>query len=578
MTSMSTHDLTISTHFVPGLVALSVFVAALAGYIALDLIQRSATARTNVRRILIGVGGVTMGLGIWSMHFIGMLSLHMSMPASYDVGLVALSMLAAILGSVVALTIVARARARILDLFTAATFMALAIAAMHYLGMASMEMQATISWNLPLVVLSVLIGFAASFFALWLVMMIGRERFQLSVRVRLGAATLLGVGVAGLHYTGMLAATFHATRMSAEAAGASAIGSGWIIALLVVGAGIMLAVVIGGAAADRRRADLATDLWRVAAIARELGHKEGARERACAAAVEVTGADFAALLERGEDGREAVTGTAGDLRGSQYEREPTGSAHDLTPLTADPVLVALGDHPGRDFSADLEGRPAGRLGVDAVLGTTLMRDGHPAGVLVLTWKGHDHDLGERTRSLLDLLISEAAIAIDREDLIARLDYMARRDALTGLANRRTLQHELERAITRAEAAGEPLSLVMLDVDKFKEHNDLHGHQAGDRVLKTAAGSWSQLLGPGDTLARYGGDEFIAILPGTGLPDALKLAERMRTAVGSGVTASVGVAEWDGSQSGARLISAADAALYDAKRAGRDQAFGLEPRL
>lgn len=125
---------------------------------------------------------------------------------------------------------------------------------------------------------------------------------------------------------------------------------------------------------------------------------------------------------------------------------------------------------------------------------------------------------------------------------------------------------------------EPLSLVILDVDKFKEHNDGHGHQAGDRVLKTAAGSWAQLLQAGHTLARYGGDEFIAILPRTRLAEALKLAERLRAATGSGVTASVGVAEWVGSQSGARLISAADTALYDAKRAGRDQSFGLGPRL
>jgi diguanylate cyclase (GGDEF)-like protein len=574
---MSMPDVTISTHFVPGLVALSVFVAALAGYIALDLVQRSTTAPAHARRILIGAGGVTMGLGIWSMHFIGMLSLQMSMPASYDPVLVALSMLAAILGSGVALGLVARARARVLDLFAAATFMALAIAAMHYLGMASMEMTATIKWNLPLVVLSVMIGFGASLFALWLVMKIGQERLHLGVRVRLAAAVILGFGVAGLHYTGMIAANFQATRMAADGAGGSAIGSGWIVALLVVGAVVMLAVLIAGAAIDQRRAALATDLWHVARLAGDLGHKEGARDRACAAVTEVAGADFAALLERDEDGRPAVTATAGDPRGRSLDGAAAERDRDLTPLTADPALAALAEEPGRLFSAELGERPVARLGVDAVLGMTLIRDGRPVGVLVLTWKGRHRDLDERTRSLLDMLVSEAAIAIDREDLIARLDYMARRDALTGLANRRTLQHELERAITRARAAGEPLSLVMLDLDKFKQHNDRHGHQAGDRLLKTAAGSWSQLLGADDTLARYGGDEFIAILPGTRLADARALAERLRTAAGSGVTASVGIAEWDRSQSGSRLISAADSALYDAKRARGDQSFGLERR-
>jgi diguanylate cyclase (GGDEF)-like protein len=575
---MSMHDVTIPTHFDPGLVALSVFVAALAGYIALDLVQRSTIAAPRARRTLIGAGGLTMGMGIWSMHFIGMLSLKMGMPASYDPALVVLSLLAAILGSGGALALVARPRSGRPALFTAASFMALAIAAMHYIGMASMRMDAVITWNLPLVALSVAIGFGASLFALWLVMLIGHDRLHLGAPLRFAAAVILGFGVAGLHYTGMLAAGFHPTSIAAAAAGGSTVGSGWIVALLVAGTAVMLAVLIAGAAVDQRRADFATDLWHVADLARGLGHNEGARGRTCAAVTKATGADFAALLERDADGRTAVTATAGDPLGRTRGEDAPELELDLTPLTVDPALTALIEKPGQAFSADLGDRPVARLGVGAVLGKSLIRDGRAVGVLVLAWRERHRDLDERDRFLLDLLASEAAIAIDREDLIARLDHMARSDALTGLANRRTLQHELDRAIERAEAAAEPLSLVMLDLDKFKEHNDRHGHQAGDRLLKTAAGSWAQLLGKGDTLARYGGDEFVAILPGKRLPEALRLAERLRTAAGGGVTASVGVAEWDGSQSGSRLISAADAALYDAKRAGPDQSFGLEGRL
>jgi diguanylate cyclase len=567
MKSMSMPDVTIATHFNPGLVVLSVFVAALAGYLALDLVQRATAAEPHARRILIGVGGITMGLGIWSMHFIGMLSFDMSMPASYDPVLVVLSLLVAIVGSGIALTVVARARARLGDLFCAATFLALAIAAMHYLGMASMEMGATINWNLGLVALSVVIGFIASLFALWLVMMIGRERLHLGFRVRLGAAVILGFGVAGLHYTGMLAASFHATKIGAEGAAGATIGSGWIFTALVIGAALMLAVLIAAAAFDQRRAALATDLMQVAQLARDLSHSKDARKRACAGIAEVTGADFAALLERDEGGALVVTATAGTLPGVPAE-------DDLTAISTDAALAALAETPGRHFADDLQGRPLARLGVEAVLGQTLVRDGDPAGVLVLAWREHRRDLDEHTGSLLEMLVSEAAIAIDREDLIARLDFMARRDALTGLANRRTLQHELDRALARAASSGAPLSLVMLDLDKFKEHNDTHGHQAGDRLLKTAASSWSELLRENDTLARYGGDEFIVVLPGLRLEEAAKLADRLRAAPGSGVTASVGVAEWDGSQSGARLISAADRALYDAKRAARDETVDL----
>jgi diguanylate cyclase len=584
MAPMTMPSAPISTHINPGLVVLSIFAAVLAAYIALDLVQRSTTAGAHARRVLIGAGGVTMGLGIWSMHFIGMLSWDMAMPASYEPVLVALSMLSAILGSGIALALVARARARALDLVAAATFMALAIAAMHYLGMASMEMDATIHWSLPLVALSILIGLGASFFALWLAMMIGRERLHLGAPLRLVAAVVLGFGVAGLHYTGMAAASFHVVAMAGEPAGGSSLGSGWIVVPLVLGAAIMLAILVAGAAADQRRAAIATDLMQVAGLARDLSHNEDARGRACAGISELTGAEFAALLERGEDGRLAVTATAGTLPRRPADGATPGRRRSdaelaadpaLATLAADPALAALADTPGRHFTTDLEGTPLARLGFNAILGETLVRDGRPVGVLVLTWQWRSHDLDERVRSLLEMLVAEAAIAIDREDLIARLDYMARRDPLTGLANRRTLQHELDRAVARAKETGAPLALVMLDIDKFKEHNDRHGHQAGDRLLKTAAAAWTEQLREGDTLARYGGDEFIAILPGTRFPAALSLGEGLRGAVPGDATTSVGVAEWDGTQSASRLIATADRALYDAKRAGRDQSFGLE---
>src|SRR6201996_5941430 len=142
-----------------GLVALSIAVAIVAGYLALDLAQRSAGAADWTRRGWIVAGGVTIGLGIWSMHFIGMLAMKMAMPVSYDLPLVALSMIAAIGGSVIALAVGVRREAGRRGLFFAAGFLGLAVASMHYLGMASMEMEADIHWNAPLVALSLLIAF-----------------------------------------------------------------------------------------------------------------------------------------------------------------------------------------------------------------------------------------------------------------------------------------------------------------------------------------------------------------------------------------------------------------------------------
>src|ERR1700761_4888818 len=199
---------TIATHEQLGLVALSVAVAIVAGYLALDLAQRSAGANGVMRRAWIVAGGVTIGLGIWSMHFIGMLALKMAMPVSYDLPLVALSMIAAIGGSVIALAVVVRREAGRRGLFFAAGFLRPARASMHYLGMASMEMEADIHWNAPLVALSLLIAFAASLAALFLVQQLGHSRFRMGFARRAGAALLLGLGISGLHYTAMAAATY----------------------------------------------------------------------------------------------------------------------------------------------------------------------------------------------------------------------------------------------------------------------------------------------------------------------------------------------------------------------------------
>src|ERR1700761_3409990 len=198
----------IPTHEQAGLVALSVAVAIVAGYLALDLAQRSAGATEWSRRGWIAAGGVTIGLGIWSMHFIGMLALKMAMPVSYDLPLVALSMIAAIGGSVIALIVVARRDAGARGLFFAAGFLGLAIASMHYLGMASMQMDAEITWNAPLVALSLVIAFGAALAALFLVQQLGRSRFRMGFARRAGAALVLGLGISGLHYTAMAAATY----------------------------------------------------------------------------------------------------------------------------------------------------------------------------------------------------------------------------------------------------------------------------------------------------------------------------------------------------------------------------------
>jgi diguanylate cyclase len=125
-------------------------------------------------------------------------------------------------------------------------------------------------------------------------------------------------------------------------------------------------------------------------------------------------------------------------------------------------------------------------------------------------------------------------------------------------------------VDRARRAGEPLAVAVFDIDHFKKFNDAYGHPAGDRLLKEAAACWRRHLRSADLLARYGGEEFAVLLPDAGPEAAREIIERMRTATPLGQTFSAGLATWNGTETSEELVARADAALYRAKAAGRNQ--------
>jgi diguanylate cyclase len=550
---------TLTTHLNSSLVFTSIAVAVIASFVALDLAQRSSESGDWSRRGWIGAAGVTMGLGIWSMHYIGMLALEMGMTVSYDNALVVLSLIAAVGGSSVALAVVSRPQATKRGVVAAAAFMGFAIAAMHYLGMASMRMNATIHWNVPLVVLSLAIGFGASLFALWLVVRIRSSAISLGFARRLLASVLLGLGVAGLHYTAMASSTFH--LMTGTMGMRKGLYTGSLVILLVIGAGIMLAVLIGGAGVDRRRAALADDLSLVANLARQLARLGDARERVTKAILELSGADYVLLIEPSGENGAAVTGTAGIEQDGDYAQLLEGAR----------VHAAISDGKAA-FTVGLDGREdgvCGLAGAASVLFEPLLLDERSVGVLVIVWHERVRELPERKATFLGMLATEAAVAIDRETLLSRLEYLSRRDELTGLLNRRVFAEELERQIELSRLEHRPLAFVMLDMDHFKAYNDEYGHQAGDRLLRTAAAAWTAALRENDTIARYGGEEFAAILPNCTLAAGFAVAEQLRRVLPSGVTCSAGVAALTDGASSSDLIGRADRALYEAKRTGRN---------
>ena len=200
----------------------------------------------------------------------------------------------------------------------------------------------------------------------------------------------------------------------------------------------------------------------------------------------------------------------------------------------------------------------------------LKDEGAAVGVLAVYWRDGLEQVSSETRRAIGLLALEAAIAIDRGELLGRLEIAARTDDLTGLLNRRAWDEEVGRELARADRSGAALCVAILDLDRFKEYNDAHGHQAGDRFLKQISSTWSQSLRTGDILARYGGEEFAVALPGTNLEHAQEMLDRLRGALPEDQTCSAGVCQWNGEESAEQLTARADTLLYAAKAAGRNR--------
>jgi diguanylate cyclase (GGDEF)-like protein/PAS domain S-box-containing protein len=162
------------------------------------------------------------------------------------------------------------------------------------------------------------------------------------------------------------------------------------------------------------------------------------------------------------------------------------------------------------------------------------------------------------------------IESERENLLTEVAALARSDALTGLPNRRALDEQLPREMARARRYEAGLCLAIIDLDRFKNFNDENGHLAGDAMLRECAVAWDSQLRGADTIVRFGGEEFLVVIPDAEMEQAAELIERLRAVTPGDQTCSAGLACWDFGESADELVDRADSALYRAKAAGRDR--------
>lgn len=234
------------------LVILSVIISTAASYTALDLAGRVRVSVSRSRQAWLLGASLAMGGGIWAMHFVAMLAFVMPMPVAYDVHLTALSLIVAILVTGGALTIVARGHTEWRIIGLAGLFMGTGICSMHYIGMAAMRMNATITYDPVIVGMSFAIAFGASIVAL-------RIAFTTTSLPQRGAAALaMGVAISGMHYTGMAAATFSMNDTATNSAGLSSLAQIGLALAVATTTFLILFLGIVSSSVDRRFAAIAT--------------------------------------------------------------------------------------------------------------------------------------------------------------------------------------------------------------------------------------------------------------------------------------------------------------------------------
>ncbi len=512
----------ITTEHDPRFVGLAVALCAVASITAISLLHHVQGTTGRMRLVWLAVSATTIGFGIWATHFIAMLAFSPDISHAYNIPLTGLSLIAAILLTGTGLAVATAPIRR--GTWLGGAIVGAAIAAMHYIGMAAFEIPGRVLWDPALVAASVVFG--VLFGAAALAAGLHAERWSWRV---LGAA-LLTLAICSLHFTGMAAASIIPDPTIALSE--TAVPSGPLAIAVALASFMIILLTLAGAAIevrDRRRSELENHRMR----------------RLANAAVEGLLICDGETIVTVNDSFVALAGSpAASLIGTELVR--------CFPEEATRLKLLQG--PDNAIEVELLRADGGRIPVELVL--------RP-----VDFAGKPH----RAIAVRDIRA--------RKQAEQRFRFLALHDTLTGLPNRSAFNRKLDEQIEVALAMGRPLAVMFIDLDRFKEVNDLFGHGAGDKTLQFVAQRILGMLDDSQTLARLSGDEFAIILPAISGPAlagriAENILESLRVAslnseTDSPVSVSIGIAMCpEDATDRQTLLLHADTALYRAKKEGR----------
>lgn len=530
------------------LVLLSIGIAIMSSYVSLNIVNRLIVSKGSIKKAWLCAGATTLGFGIWSMHFIAMLALHMSIPVTYDILLVGLSIILSVVSCGFAFYIVSKGLNKKRYIIIGAVFIGTGIVSMHYVGMEAMIMDASIKYVPGLVILSYIIALVASLVALYLLFYFQTSSSFGSFRTRKVVSSLImGAAISGMHYTGMAAADFthHSSHTGHE--DISFLNSTVLAYSVGGGITVILGMVIISIILDRRFQIKSSQLEFMDNMYKSI----------------FMSANDAIILSDSK-GRIVSWNKAAESIFGFVEEEAIGQTLD--------III-----PARFREAHQQGMNRYlKTKVPHIIGKTIELQGlrnngdeFPIELSISIVKKDEE-------FLFSAIIRDISERKKAEEKISELVY---RDPLTNLPNRRFVDNHLAMCIEQASLNNQMLAVMFIDLDRFKYVNDTLGHGIGDLLLVEAGKRMEACIDKKDMLARQGGDEFILIFPHTTHQKVANIAKAILEKLNEPfqfdnhelfITGSIGISMYpaDGKETDI-LIKNADTSMYRAKELGKN---------